>query len=226
MTWRWAQLAVLGAALLTAAPARAADHAIVVFGAPPQADGTPTRVLESRLQAALDQARRDPAALVVVTGGTVRGSHPEGQVMASWLRKRGVASSRIRIEDRARHTGENADLVLPILERAGVQRVTVVTDRLHLPRAKFHMRAALSAAGLGTKISIRGVGSATTLTGKARQLRANHERNALARDIRLRRDTDAASKPGATPRPAPRSTKRPGNGDRRTTPNRRILRRF
>ena len=193
---RWVQLILVGLVLLVGAPARAAEHAIVVFGAPPRADGSLTPLLERRLEAALDQARRDPAALVVVTGGTVRGALKEGEVMARWLRERGVARGRLRIESRARHTGENADMVMPILRREGIQRVTVVTDKLHLRRAMFHMRSAVKEAGLRPHIALRGVGAPNRLTGEEHRLRADRERQALSRDIRLRRAARATRRPG------------------------------
>jgi len=139
--------------LLANAPAALAERAIVVFGSAVTPDGTPSDSLLRRLDTALTLARRDRVARVVVTGGSVAGPRAEGPFMARWLRKRGVAPNRIMVEPRARHTGENASLVVPMLKRARADKVTLVTERYHMRRARFHMRNALRDQGmLGTKL--------------------------------------------------------------------------
>jgi vancomycin permeability regulator SanA len=119
----------------------------VVFGAALRLDGTPGFSLGRRLEAALRLIQEKPGCLVVVTGGAVSGV-AEGLVMRDWLLARGVAATRILVEARAGRTQENADFVVPLLREAGVQSVTLVTERFHLRRALFHLRAALRAGGL------------------------------------------------------------------------------
>jgi uncharacterized SAM-binding protein YcdF (DUF218 family) len=131
-----------------------AQRALVVFGSAVRSDGTPSRQLVRRLQSTLNLAREDPAARIVVTGGTVTSRVPEGRVMARWLEKRGVDLRRIVVEPRARHTGENAELAVPLLRKIGATDVTVVTSRYHTRRAGYHMRAALRDAGLSTRVSV------------------------------------------------------------------------
>jgi uncharacterized SAM-binding protein YcdF (DUF218 family) len=130
-------------------------RALVVFGSAVKADGTPSRQLVRRLQTTLELARRDPAARIVVTGGSVTAPVPEGKVMARWLQKRGVNPRRIAVEPHARHTGENAELAVPLLKKMGATDVTVVTSRYHTRRAGYHMRAALRDAGLSPRVSVR-----------------------------------------------------------------------
>jgi len=139
----------LALGLLLPPLAARAERALVVFGAGVRPDGTPSASMLRRLETALDLARVDPKARLVVSGGSVVSPITEGPAMARWLVRRGISPGRILVESRARHTGENADLVVPLLRRAGASAVTVVTERYHARRARFHMRAALREAGMG-----------------------------------------------------------------------------
>lgn len=127
---------------------RSTRHAIIVFGAPVGRDGRPRRPLARRLEQALREARLDPAALVLVTGGPADGRPAEAAVMRDWLVARGLAPERILCEAHARSTRENARFSAPLLARAGVARVTLVTDRFHLRRSRYLLRRALAASGL------------------------------------------------------------------------------
>ena len=105
--------------------------------------------------------------------------------MARWLEQHGVARARIAIENRARFTAENADLTVPLLSRVGAERVTVVTDRSHLRRATFHMRAALRANGLG-HIEVQGHGAPDGLRGLGRTRAWLRESAKIVRDAGFR----------------------------------------
>ena len=104
--------------------------------------------------------------------------------MARWLCRRGVNRSRILVEPRARHTGENADFVVPLLRSAGVDRVTLVTERCYLRRARFHLRAALADARLPVKVD--GQAAPDGRSGAARLKIGLIESAKLARDAGLR----------------------------------------
>ena len=52
-------------------------------------------------------------------------------------------------ESRSRDTRENADLMVPMLDSAGIKRIVLVTHASHMPRA---MRAFRDAAGKGMVI--------------------------------------------------------------------------
>jgi vancomycin permeability regulator SanA len=139
----------LAALTLLALPVSArAEHAVVVFGSAVKPDGTASPRLLRRLETALDVARLRSASMVVVSGGKSAGQ-AEGPYMASWLRRRGVAPDRLLVDAHARHTGENAQLVVPLLKRAKVSSVTLVTERFHMRRARMHLRSELRFAGMG-----------------------------------------------------------------------------
>jgi uncharacterized SAM-binding protein YcdF (DUF218 family) len=170
--------------LLLASPAWAA-RAIVVLGAHLESNGTPSVALDARLKRALLLAKADPASKVLVSGGSGGAWGKEAPVMARWLEARGVSRKRILVEDHSRHTGENADLSVPLLRDAGIDEVTVVTSRYHLPRARFHVRWALRAAGLG-HVRVDGEGAEDDLHGLRRFVTAVRERLKIARDLRWR----------------------------------------
>lgn len=160
-------------------------HAIVVFGAAVGADGAPGPHLRSRLELALDHARRDPSARVVVSGGAVHNAHNEGQVMAAWLTARGVEPSRIVVDPLARHTGDNGDNVAALLRGSGVRRITLVTSRFHMARSRFHLRAALRTNGLG-RVRIARAAAPDGFRAMARARTSLGEYRKIARDARYR----------------------------------------
>lgn len=134
---------------LKVTPARAdSAHAVVVFGSAVRPDGTASVRLLRRLETALDVARVHAASKVVVSGGKSMGQ-AEGPFMATWLRRRGVAPSRLLVDAHARHTGENAQFVIPLLKGARVSSITLVTERFHMRRARMHLRSELRFAGMG-----------------------------------------------------------------------------
>lgn len=174
------------AAVTTAAPhiVHADREAIVVLGAAVGKDGQPGPRLTARLDSTLKLARQKPNALIVVSGGTVTSKFAEGPVMARWLRERGISAKRIRIESKAKHTGDNADLVMPILRKEGIRTATVVTDRFHVPRARFHFRSA--GREQGYRVKLRSFAVPDGLSGRDRMLRAMSERKKIHRDSKWR----------------------------------------
>lgn len=122
-------------------------RAVVVFGAAVGVDGEPRTLLRERLRVARELALADADAVIVVSGGSVRGRPAEGPAMARWLRANGIPAGRILVEPAARTTVENADRVIPLLRSLAVRRATIVTQPFHAPRARRNLAAALRAAG-------------------------------------------------------------------------------
>jgi len=74
---------------------------------------------------------------VLVTGGQVFGGPAEAKVMAQVLQEEYGVSARW-IEDRARHTAENARLSAQMLAPEHIDRVLLVTHDFHMRRALAH----------------------------------------------------------------------------------------
>lgn len=134
-------------------------EAILVLGS-----GTPgdkaSPVLAARLDTALAQAARHPAALVVVSGGLGFGQTvSEAQVMGDYLRARGLPAQRIVQEERSTSTQENLRLSAPLLRERGLTPASAI----HLVTSDFHtVRAGWIARGAGYA-AITPVGAQTPL---------------------------------------------------------------
>jgi uncharacterized SAM-binding protein YcdF (DUF218 family) len=179
----WSRALMICLVCAFAAPA-AAERTLVVFGSSVRSDGKPSPSMLRWLQRTLVEARRDRGASIVLSGGTAAG-RAEGPFMARWLTERGVDRRRLLIESSARHTGENADLSVPLIKRAGADRVTVVTERFHVRRARFHMRAALKEQGLGA-LKVDASAAPDGLRGVKRLQRWFKESTKIARDVGFR----------------------------------------
>ena len=92
-----------------------------------------------RMLGALTLARRYADASIVVTGGNAtllpRDRPSEASVMRDLLVREGVDAARIRIEERARNTVENAVLSRDIAQPSPGQVWLLVTSATHMPRA-------------------------------------------------------------------------------------------
>lgn len=141
-------LPITGNALLqsleTAPPSNAAQlkdiQAIVILGGgknneAPEFDkqDTVNRWTLQRLRygAYLQQLTGKP---ILVTGGSPFGGRSEADAMAETL-KRDFHAKDIWVEDQSKDTAENAAFSTDILKQQGIQRVAIISQAWHLPRA-------------------------------------------------------------------------------------------
>lgn len=122
---------------------REAPEAIVVFAGGIQGEKAPGAHLDwgsmERVQEAVAQARRWPAALVILAGGTRHGRDERlsaGTRMAEVARQLGLEPSRLVVETGSRNTHENAVECAALLRQRGIGRVALVTSPLHMVRAR------------------------------------------------------------------------------------------
>lgn len=71
---------------------------------------------------------------ILVTGGAPFSGRPEADTMAETL-KRDFHAKDIWIEDQSNDTAENAALSATILKEHGIQRIAIISQAWHLPRA-------------------------------------------------------------------------------------------
>lgn len=118
------------------------QHAVVVLGTPVRADGSPSARLARRADRGIAIALAEPDALLVLTGGALRGRPAEAQVMGGLARAAGLPARRVLMEVQARSTLENALFTADIFPAtARPLRISLVTDRLHAPRALMTFRS-------------------------------------------------------------------------------------
>lgn len=128
------------------------EAAVIVLGA--AVHGTePSKTLTGRLDAAVAYHARNPAALIVVSGGQGwQEDLPEGVAMQRYLLAQGVPAADIVVEDRATSTEENFAFSKTLLDQrlAPGYRVVVISDEFHLYRAsRLAAAAGLNATWIG-----------------------------------------------------------------------------
>ena len=107
---------------------------LVVLGAQVREDG-PSRVLQYRLDTAVEYLAANERTQCVVTGGKGAGEpRAEAHVMAEYLEQHGVSAGRITVEDASLSTAENFANTLRLVDVADA-RVGVVTNDFHIYRS-------------------------------------------------------------------------------------------
>ncbi len=138
---------------------RAADtggqaDAMIVLGSQVLPSGEPNTVLEARLQRALEQYRTTPMPIVCCGAQGADEPLPEGDAMKNWLVRQGVPQEDVIAETRSFNTYENLENARALLP-AGSDRVMIVTNSYHLPRALAIAREkGMNAVGLGGPIPL------------------------------------------------------------------------
>jgi uncharacterized SAM-binding protein YcdF (DUF218 family) len=114
----------------------AATDAVLVLGAAVR-NGKPSPALEGRLRHALDFFGADACRAIILTGAIGHGDQrSESAIGRDWLMEQGVPANRIFIEEISRTTRGNLRHGLRIARERGFEKVTVISDPLHLFRAR------------------------------------------------------------------------------------------
>jgi uncharacterized SAM-binding protein YcdF (DUF218 family) len=110
--------------------------AAMVLGAAVLGD-EPSPVLVERLRHAEELYQAGDVRKIVVTGGlSPEDDLSEAVASRNWLEAEGIPERDIVVEDQSRTTFENFQLAKPIMEQAGISDVLIVSDPLHMRRAK------------------------------------------------------------------------------------------
>lgn len=110
--------------------------AIVVLGAA-QYNGTPSTVLKSRLNHALDLYNQKVAPVIIVTGGNQIGdATTEAATSANYLLNRGVPDENILREVQGVSTYDSLRDTAAFTKDRDINKVVVVTDGFHTKRAE------------------------------------------------------------------------------------------
>ena len=113
------------------------DNAVLIVLGCGVSHGRPRPTLQLRLETALEAARVHPNATLVLTGGPAPdGYGTEADIMASYLRERGVDEARMLPERLARNTRENMVFARELVASRGLDApCLVVTSDFHVYRA-------------------------------------------------------------------------------------------
>lgn len=115
--------------------------AIVVLGAPNDAEGRLSTIAIERCRQALSEFARHTDAFIIPTGGW--GAHfnttdkPHGYYLRRYLEAQGIPPDRFLECAESANTIQDAELARPIIARHGITALIIVTSDFHLPRAQF-----------------------------------------------------------------------------------------
>lgn len=101
-------------------------------------------MLKNRLEKTIEYHRRNPDAVIIVSGGRGNETKPsEALVMAEYLVANGIPDSRIIKEDKSRTTVENfrfsADILNKVCDKN--RSVALITNIFHIYRSERYARA-------------------------------------------------------------------------------------
>lgn len=115
-------------------PARS-DCAIILGAA--VYGSTPSPVFEERIRHALDLYRRGLVRKLIFTGGAGPGAqYAESSAASKYATQAGVPLSDIYTETKSRTTHQNLNEARAIMRQVGLRSAIIVSDPLHLRRAK------------------------------------------------------------------------------------------
>ncbi len=109
-------------------------NVLIVLGCAPRRDGRPSACMISRVRKAVQLCRKNNYSKILLSGGPTRGV-PESEVMRIMMLKF-VEPGRMITERHSRTTVQNAVFCWNILKDRKPRRITIVTSRHHLPRAR------------------------------------------------------------------------------------------
>ncbi|MEA3334424.1 MAG: YdcF family protein [Chloroflexota bacterium] len=115
-------------------PVRAAD-VIIVLGHPAVDDGSPSAAIEEEITLAVNLFNAGKGKAVIVSGGAVRNTHIEAEVMADLARRLGLPAGALVVEANSRDTIENAAYCRRIMTDRDWHTAIVVTTPHHVRRA-------------------------------------------------------------------------------------------
>ena len=114
---------------------RSSFDAIIVLGAPADADGNPTPTQLARVTEAVREYERGVAPRLILTGGAAHNRFVEAEVMARTAEAQGIPVSAIVVEPEAQDTIQNACFADRIMQAHGWSSAEIISSASHLPRA-------------------------------------------------------------------------------------------
>lgn len=130
---------VLSAMMISAASNYSPDASVVIIlGCKVNPDGSPSLMLQNRLEAATAYLNANENCVCVVSGGQgANEPRTEAETMREYLIASGISADRILTEDKSSSTDENIAFSLAVLEENSLDAssVAIVTDAFHQLRA-------------------------------------------------------------------------------------------
>lgn len=130
---------------------------VVVLGCALKPDGTPGKLLKSRLDKAVKVFRRDktPPFLILSGGRGADEACSEADAMYFYLLQQGIPAEKLLEEDRSTNTYENLKYSKALIDaRPGRKRFAFVTSNYHVYRAWYYCRKqGIDCVGIGSPVA-------------------------------------------------------------------------
>lgn len=153
--------------------------AIVVLGAPNKPDGRLSVIAKARCDKAYAVFRDHQHVSLLCTGGFGsfnKSAYPHGELTKRYLVKQGIPVSRFLAHAPSRFTFEDATLAQPILDRAEIKKVLLVSSEFHIERVHYVFRHIMPL------MEFECVPAVTPLPAEELALLRAHEQQAMLRE--------------------------------------------
>ena len=111
---------------------------IVVCGYPAKIDGTPSEIMKTRVDKAIELWKRKNAEYLILSGGAVANQFTEAEVMKKYAMQKGIPESVIYEEKEAVSTYHNMMHVKKLMEQKKLKNCIVVTNGWHIRKANYY----------------------------------------------------------------------------------------
>jgi vancomycin permeability regulator SanA len=110
---------------------------LIVLGNPAENDGTPGKIMKSRIDKAIKIFKGCSAEKIIFSGNSNHNSFNEADVMAEYALQKGIPEASIIRERNASDTLENAVNTYKILQDKNYKNLIIITSRFHYKRTKY-----------------------------------------------------------------------------------------
>lgn len=112
----------------------------IVCGYPANDDGTPSKIMKSRVNTGIWLYKTDKIKKLILSGGAVKNEFIEAQVMKDYALSLGVKNEDIIVESNSRSTYHNLMYCRNIVSENNFKDCLVITNSWHLRKADHYAR--------------------------------------------------------------------------------------
>ena len=112
----------------------------IVCGYPACEDGTPSPILKSRIDKAIELYQHRQIQYILVSGGAIHNQHNEAHCMAQYALKKGIPQAALIIEDQAKSTYHNMMYAKEKMKEYQLDSCFVVTNSWHMIKARYYAK--------------------------------------------------------------------------------------
>lgn len=112
----------------------------IICGYPANNDGSPSLIMKSRVEKAVELYEQGKVKYFIFSGGSVHNQYEEAVVMANYANKLGIPENVIIKETKAKCTYHNLMYAGEIMNKKNLDSCLVITNSWHLRKADHYAR--------------------------------------------------------------------------------------